>query len=665
MEQSSKLIFPKIRKVRLERFSLFSLEPNINLDIHDGVFCLAGANGLGKSTFLAAVNYGITGIVAEPGREFRSVEEYYRYCLGYSNDYFSGRISEQDREAAAVTIHLQVSNYLYKVTRGIFEPDELRELTIADCSNSNNIVVDGSQMTGSQRNKEYETHITARIGLRSFQQFVFLQHFVFTFDESRRLLLWDQAVLNQSLFLGIGADYEMAEEADKLRRQVQRADSLVRNIAWQASKISQQIELLREVMQGSEADVDPEDVRIQHEKLTKVLMQIEKSIEAKRLQLEDVQLKWAEASSELTTLQAQYTEEFSKYIHKRSHVELHPIVVSSTSEGKCALCGNEGSKIIESIKQKIENNTCPLCGSSLSKEDIDQEILGELKRIDKRITELKEAISTTINTADRVKEELHSTESEDEVATRELKEFESNNERILAQLTVGASNLDNAIKAKLEELRGYLQQKKAKQDERNQKHRELMKLQHQLQQRYASAEEEFVPLFRELAVLFIGVPLDMRMNYSTSIASPGLSLVLEMQGSMRRQTYQLSESQRFFLDIALRMALTQHMSHPEGKACLLIDTPEGSLDIAYESRAGQMFASFVNTGHDLITTANINTSQLLQKMASECGRSRMTLQRMTTWTTLSEVQLAEEELFRMAYDQIEAKLESKEALSHG
>jgi hypothetical protein len=559
---------------------------------------------------------------------------------------------------------LHLGDSLYIVTRGVFEPNELRELTIIDTTSSK-VTVDGKRLTPVQRLETYKTHITSQMGLRSFEQFVFLQLFVLTFDERRCLMLWNQPILNQALFLGIGADFEMAESADKLRRLVQRADSLVRNIAWQASKTSQQIELLRETVQGVESDVDPDDVRAQHEKLTDVLIKKEKQVEEKRQQLEDTQLKWSEVSSALTALQAQYTEEFSKYIHKRSHVELHPVVVSSTTEGKCVLCGNEGTQIIKSIKHKIGSNKCPLCDSSLSPEPVDQTGLDKLKDIDKRISELKEAVNTATKSIDRAKVELQNAESGREVANRELRELESNNEKILAKITAGTGGLDNAIKSKLEELRGYLQEKKTKQAERDQKHKELMKLQHQLQQRYASAEEEFVPLFRELASLFIGVDLDMRMNYSTSIASPGLNLTLEMQGSMRRQTYQLSESQRFFLDIALRMALAQYMSDPQGKACLLIDTPEGSLDIAYESRAGQMFANFIGRGHDIIMTANINTSQLLQKMASECGRANMTLQRMTTWTTLSEVQLAEEGLFIMAYDQIEAALKSKEAMSHG
>ncbi len=86
---------------------------------------------------------------------------------------------------------------------------------------------------------------------------------------------------------------------------------------------------------------------------------------------------------------------------------------------------------------------------------------------------------------------------------------------------------------------------------------------------------------------------------------------LEVKSSARRHTYQLSESQRFFVDIALRMALINHMSSKSTKGVLLIDTPEGSLDIAYENRAVDMFADFVELGYGIIMTANINSSRLL------------------------------------------------------
>ncbi len=46
-----------------------------------------GANGIGKSTLLSAINFCFTGIVSDPGRDFKSMEEYYEYSLGYSAGY--------------------------------------------------------------------------------------------------------------------------------------------------------------------------------------------------------------------------------------------------------------------------------------------------------------------------------------------------------------------------------------------------------------------------------------------------------------------------------------------------------------------------------------------------------------------------------------------------
>jgi ABC-type cobalamin transport system ATPase subunit len=132
-----------------------------------------------------------------------------------------------------------------------------------------------------------------------------------------------------------------------------------------------------------------------------------------------------------------------------------------------------------------------------------------------------------------------------------------------------------------------------------------------------------------------------------------VTVLLEVKSSARRQFHQLSESQRFFIDMALRMAMIKYMSAPDSKGSFFVDTPEGSLDIAYESRAGDMFARFVHDGFGIIMTANINTSRLLLSLAEQCGKQRMNLCRMTTWTDLSEVQMAEEHLFDEAFEQIE------------
>jgi ABC-type cobalamin transport system ATPase subunit len=105
------------------------------------------------------------------------------------------------------------------------------------------------------------------------------------------------------------------------------------------------------------------------------------------------------------------------------------------------------------------------------------------------------------------------------------------------------------------------------------------------------------------------------------------------------------------------MALTEYMIGPGGSACLLIDTPEGSLDIAYEARAGEMFGEFVARGNRIIMTANLNSNRLVLELANVCRRDLMHVERMTNWSVLSEVQAQSENLFDKSYEDIQVSLD--------
>ena len=130
-----------------------------------------------------------------------------------------------------------------------------------------------------------------------------------------------------------------------------------------------------------------------------------------------------------------------------------------------------------------------------------------------------------------------------------------------------------------------------------------------------------------------------------------------MRETARTASHQLSESQRFFLDIALRMSLAVYLSNVNNESTMLIDTPEGSLDIAYENRVGIMFAEFVKKySQNIIMTANINASQLLVSLAEKCGANKMKFKRMLEWTDLSDIQKEGEHLFNDVFNNIETKL---------
>lgn len=313
MDASQRLNFPKLRRIALSHFSLYSHETEVDEEQREGVFCLAGANGLGKSTFLAAANYAITGVVPEPERKFKSVKEYYQHSLAFAYDYFTGRIEESDRESASVLVELDVGRYRFKLTRGLFEQKELRELTVLGREDPNSIVFDGSDIDGVERHEQYIKMITEDIGVSSFEQFTFLQHFVLTFDERRHLLFWNPKVLEQALFLAFGLDNSLATRADSLRRDEERADSRVRNTQWQATQARNRMKDLKATAENlSSSGDDDESVFDQYEVLNKKSEAVKRKSLSLEDQLRDATLKFAELSAEQVSLRTQYREAFRR-----------------------------------------------------------------------------------------------------------------------------------------------------------------------------------------------------------------------------------------------------------------------------------------------------------------------------------------------------------------
>jgi DNA repair exonuclease SbcCD ATPase subunit len=251
---------------------------------------------------------------------------------------------------------------------------------------------------------------------------------------------------------------------------------------------------------------------------------------------------------------------------------------------------------------------------------------------------------------DRISKEAEDAQKQFNVAVAEADRFERKHGSLLAGASLKPDTIQSTISGYREQIEALLQKKDAQYDRREEKRRHLKKIQKKLISQYSEAEELFVPIFNDLAYRFLGIDLGVRLETKAG----GVFLTLSVKDSPRRKTFQLSESQRFFVDIALRMALIQFTSAANPTACLFIDTPEGSLDIAYESRAGDMFATFALQGFTLIMTANINTSQLLIMLARRCGKKYMRLSRMTSWAELSEVQRREEKLFGIAYKRIVA-----------
>ena len=105
---------------------------------------------------------------------------------------------------------------------------------------------------------------------------------------------------------------------------------------------------------------------------------------------------------------------------------------------------------------------------------------------------------------------------------------------------------------KAEELR-IAREKEEAERMRNESQCELKPLADEMKRIFASVEGAFIPTFRGYARSFIGLDIDIDLRDVDGMTS----LVINVNGYDRRSRFQLSESQQYFLDIALRFSLIE------------------------------------------------------------------------------------------------------------
>ncbi len=639
---AAKLQLPTLERAILRDFTLYRRSNEIEVIFDRNVFCLAGANGLGKSTFVAAINFALTGRVADPERTFESTAEYYNFTEDFSRRFFDGRISGRDRATAEVEVVFTVAGHRFRIVRGVFEPSSLREFELGD----RNIADLVSAGEGDSLDAHYRTELARAVGVTTFDQFVFMQLFLLTFDERRHLAFWDQRVLTRILFLAFGVDDNDANRADLLSREDQKYDSIVRNTQWQATQTRKNVKSLEKFLAG---DTDTADLLLEYEGLERERDEAGKNAETLEGIARDARLALADISARLALLEQEYEETYRTRSLRMAHPSRHPLVGESLNSGRCGFCGEASEGVRERIQQATATDVCPLCNTDLAnRESAD---IGDLKELDARMSSTRDQLVQQRRRAADIDQELAAALRRFRDAEDKIERFELEHDDFTRRREDSDHGIKDVIDAHLKTIQKLMDKKRDATEKRNQARAQLRSLQRRLSTAYASVENDFVPIFQNLATNFLGLSLDVRFEQRAG----GISLILNVENTERRLLHQLSESQRFFVDIALRMAVATFMA-TDGRLCMLVDTPEGSLDAAYESRAGDMFAKFATENSQLIMTANINTSQLLIRLANRCGSDRMRLARMTEWTDLTAVQVEEEQVFNKAFEAIEESL---------
>ncbi len=606
---------PILNFLKLTNVSLYNNGDPIKIEFNKNSTLLVGVNGIGKSTLLNLITYALTGIIKHPTYKFKSI-----YDLDDKNktkEYFTGRISQLDMQSADIELKFTIDNTPIIVKRN-FEFNNSFKYAI----------IDNEQCISYE---EYKNSIVELSNIHSFEQFIFLVLYILYFDEQKQLIFWDKNLLTATFNIVFNIDPDESIKIENLYSILNKTSSDIRNRVWQIKKMKDDLELL-ESSKSSNLSLNEEDV---YNNLVEKIHGLEESKNSYENQHNNSKFNLSSLLIKKNELELEYEKKYSDLFNVSTsikRVKNNAIVQELIEHSHCTICNSNNINLTE-IYYKIDNNICPICNTVLSmdnnfnveelkKIDIElQEVNKNIEILNKEIPLLFSKYEESLNNLSIAKKEYDDKYSNISMFTTDPKL----NEKISAlEITIGTQS-EIVETLRLEE-RDYKQQIEIERKK--------------LIDRYNAVKDKFIPIFKELAQSFIGLNINIDLAESKQYERPTLSLNLYLNNIIRDNFTSLSESQRFFIDIALRMAIILFLNKQNNNigGTMLLDTPEGSLDIAYEVNAGNMLTKYANEETQLILTANINSSGLLYQIASKSNKDKISVIDLKKWSLLTEVQ---------------------------
>lgn len=640
------IYLPNIIKLELTNFSLYC-EQSVVMDFSKPVSCLMGANGIGKSTLLNCINFAITGRINPTNKKLKSIDTLDR-GNNYYLQYFDGRIAEVDKDYASTRISFMLGNKRIEVVRNFFPDNSILEYKL-------------DNKTQDPRN--YEKDVVQFANLNNYAQFVFLQLKVLTFDESRDCLFWNPSILTPTIFLCLGESVDNAERADELAHEIQKVNSRIRNVQWEISKQSARLTTLVEEKSKTEetrpqyTSEDEANAQNEYEEIIKELEESESYQQSYIKEQQQLYARITELTVEKVRFRKEYEEYYAKLYSEKGHLYRNPIILALTSDG-CPICHAAHKKLPKHVEQAIEQNICPLCGEPISETVTEQtDIIAKLEEIDNNLSNLDHELEELILRQKAVEDQLNTLKKKIDELKKRKEGIEKKSYSFLFDDPAGDS-WTSRINALQDSISTVEQEKSKHIEERDQLKLEYDSLCVSLEQIYHRVQVDFLPIFKNFAKEFTGLDLDMNLISVTDDGRKMFKFILQIDDTNRDNEFELSESQRFFIDIALRMAIVTFVcKKTNASTSMLIDTPEGSLDIAYETNAGSMFFEYVAANQKMIITANLNSSGLIQTLATKTKLDKFELISMLKWAKLSSVQNTHFQLFEKSISFIESRLE--------
>lgn len=620
------IYLPTLKKVRIVNYSLYN--QNIDYDFIYGVNLIIGGNGVGKTTFINIIKYALIGlykkdlIVRNYNNEKRLIRTSYTNC----NVYFRNRTQENlEDQKGFVELHFDINDVKFVVKRSLYNTELLSAVyeengkvnVIPGQVIRQDIYAKYENYSNVEKEKylqyNYEKVVSEKANLSDFNDFIFFVNQILLFSEARDNVLWDEEAQNRLLSNYLN-DSQLEKKRKELNFEAKYQDSIARHR-------QEEIKAIRRVQKK----VDENSRTNKEISKPDLLNQIE--IQEKNIQLLET------ARNELQRKIALIYKEVSVITNKINEKEKLKEKEEIKDNKQYWIGLNPKYRIYK--KQLFFNHICPMCNSPIeeNQEEIDD---------DQKCCWCHSSLKTSKVNNDKI-EKLRKDINELSKVRKEKELLISKNEKELNKLDyeVRKSRLD--LFEKRQDYRA-MEDKEAKETQNESTYITMLKRIDELalekeeaarlSEKYKEEGNKIVKcieenlisntrvisdIFKDFAEAFLHVPCHLTFDSVENKEVKRFFPVID--GKIRYDAEELSESQRFFVDYSFRMSILSYFyNSPSFYIC---ETPDSSLDISYEENAANTLLKYVARNNTLILTSNLNNSTFLKSILTKTDKIKV------------------------------------------
>lgn len=619
---SRQIFLPELLSINIKNYTLYPNGLDYTFDFVKGVNLVLGGNGMGKTTFVNIIKFGLIGLYKKQKDYTRTYrEKAIVKRLLYPWDYFNARKDDSvlvDGESV-VSLRFKFNNADFLVRRSL-DSGNLLSVQVNNCLLSGLIISEekyeklSNTMQSEYLLKHYEDAVVKYSNL-SFDDLIFFVNEILFFGEDHKTVLWNDGIdgrydVQNELFNKYFNEPELDIQRQEAQRQARYFDSLARHKSEDMRVITKLLEKIQINNKNSAISNRSEDI-----------IKLKNELNDLKYKLANIQASRNSIYSEISQLQGEInTMSFNaseidkektlveKALNTKLWEQLHPqydvFLKNIQLNHMCPMC----NQIDEELVRRVEDNEthCFVCNNTIEQSD-DRELSEKYKEISAIHKGLYQSIANKQRKVKILETELESfdreygnTDLRRRTIQQRIREFEY-------------QNSINDQPAKLQALYDEYEKYSKEKEECQQKSLEYSKIEQRLTKQIESEilknVTRFSSIFASYAESFLGVSCSLTYTkYDTAVKR----FYPIIDGKPRRHEESLSESQRFFIDHSFRMSiLTFFYQTP---SFYIVETPDSSLDISYEKNAANVFLRFLKNPNSIIITSNLNHSSFISHL---------------------------------------------------